>query len=160
MTVLKITAGEPAGSVLGLANQNVRVSTMKRILALLPLTLLLAACSTHLQQKEQFLREAGFRTVTPSTPAQIAHVQSLPQGHITHLTHKGKTLYVLADARYNLLLVGNDAQFQTYQQLLYSKKITPEKNQEKIIQEDNEAWGPGGFYGPYYGPYYGPMMIY
>ncbi len=129
---------------------------MNRSLALLAVTLLFPACATHLQQKEQFLREAGFRAVTPATHAQIAKLNALPQGHITQVTRKGETLFMLADAKRNLLLVGNNAHFEKYQQLLYTKKITPEKEDEKAIRLEQEEWGPWeGMYGPY-----APMMLY
>ena len=129
---------------------------MNRLLPLLAITLLLSACSTHLQQKEQFLREAGFRAVTPTTPAQIAHLKSLPQGHITQVTHQGKTLFILADAKQNLLLVGNNTRFEKYQQILYTKKVDPAKADAKVIRQEEADWGPWeGFYGPY-----APMMLY
>jgi hypothetical protein len=132
---------------------------MNRVLTLLASTLLLSACTTHLQQKEQFLQEAGFHAVSPSTPAQIAHLKSLPQGHITQVTHKGKTLFMLADSKQNLLLVGDNARFEKYQQILYTKKVDPAKADAKTIRMEESAWGAwGGMYGPYpYGPY-GPMF--
>jgi len=136
-------------------------SLMTRHLPLLALLLLRPACATHLQKKEQFLSEAGFRAVTPSTPAQIARVQSLPQGHITQVTKNGKTLFVLADARKNLLLVGGNAQFERYQHLLYKKEVDPAIANEKAIklgQAEWEEWE--GFYGPMGGPggFGGPMF--
>ncbi len=129
---------------------------MSRFFLLLSMTLLLSACTTHLQQKEQFLQEAGFHAITPSTPAQIAHLQSLPQGHITKVSKKGKTLFLLADAKKNLLLVGDNARFEKYQQILYTKKVDPAKADAKAIQLEESEWGPWeGFYGPY-----APMMFY
>jgi len=71
---------------------------MKRslpLVALLLLTLVLPACVTHLQKKENYLKEAGFRTVKPTTPEQIAHFQSLRKNHITHETRNGSTLFML-----------------------------------------------------------------
>lgn len=127
---------------------------MKRLIPLLTLTLLLPACATHLQQKESFLTEAGFRVVTPTTPSQIARVRSLPQGHITQVTKKGKTLFVMADARKNLLFVGDNARFEKYQQLLYSKQIDPAKANEKAIRMEENEWG------PWDGPFLEPMMLY
>ena len=132
---------------------------MRRLLPLLGILLLLPACTTHLQQKEQFLKEAGFRAVTPSTPAQIAKVKSLPQGHITQVTRKGKPLFLLADAKQNLLLVGGNPQLEKYQQLLYSKKINPEIANEKAIRIDQAEWDDwGGYYGPMGGPFGDPVM--
>lgn len=124
---------------------------MNRLLPLLAITLLFSACSTHLQQREQFLREAGFRAVTPTSPAQIAHLKSLPQGHITQVKHQGKTLFLLADAKQNLLLVGNNARFEKYQQILYTRKVDPAKADTKVMRMEESEWGPwdDGMYGPY-----------
>jgi hypothetical protein len=132
---------------------------MKRslLLVLLP-TLLLTACSTHLQQKENFLREAGFRAVTPTTPAQIAKVQALRQGHITKVTRNGKTLFVLADAKQNLLLIGGNPQLERYQQILYTKQVDPaieNRAFDKALEYDGGGWG--GLMDPFFG---GARMMY
>ncbi|MCX6959393.1 MAG: hypothetical protein NTW91_03715 [Verrucomicrobia bacterium] len=137
---------------------------MKRLLQLLPLlsltllTICLGACTSHLQQKENFLREAGFRAVTPSTPAQVAKVQALRQGHITQVTRSGKTLFVLADAKQNLLFIGGNPQFERYQQILYTKKVDPaiaNEKADKMLENDWGGWG--GMMDPFFG---GPMMMY
>ncbi len=128
---------------------------------LLVLILLLPACTTHLQQKEKFLTEAGFQSVTPSTPAQISHLHSLPQGHITQVNRNGKTLFLLADAKKNLLLVGGNAQYERYQHLLYKKEIDPAIANEKAVRLEQSEWEDwGGYYGPMGGPGFigGPMF--
>ena len=119
---------------------------MNRFLPLLAVTLLalvLSACTSHLQQKENFLREAGFRAVTPSTPAQVSKVQTLPQGHITQVTRKGKTLYMLADDRKNLLLVGGEPEFESYQEILYAKSVEPGKKTAQFTKGLENVWNQG-----------------
>jgi hypothetical protein len=119
---------------------------MKRTLplvALLLATLLLPACATHLQKKENYLRAAGFRTVKPSTPNQIAHFQSLRKGHICHETRNGQTIYMLADANKNLLLVGGDAELSRYQEIMYSKEVNPDTASAKFAQSFEKAWDAG-----------------
>jgi len=128
------------------------------VLALTVLTMCLGACTTHLQKKEQFLREAGFRAVTPTTPAQIARAKAMPQGHIQKVTHNGKTLFVLSDAKQNLLLIGGDPQLQRYQQILYTKQVDPEIENHafnKALEYDGFGWG--GMMDPFFGM---PMMMY
>lgn len=116
---------------------------MKRILPLLPalLAIGLGACTSHLQQKENFLREAGFRAVTPTTPTQIARAKAMPQGHIQKITRNGKTLFVLSDSKKNLVLVGGDPQFERYQQILYTKQVDPAIAQEKADKMIRDDWG-------------------
>ena len=111
-------------------------------LALL-VTLMLPACATHLQKKEAFLREAGFRTVQPQTPDQIAHVRSLRQGHIVHETRNGQTLYMLADAPKNLLLVGGDTEYAKYQEILYAKEVEPGRKSYRFTKSLESAWDQG-----------------
>jgi hypothetical protein len=104
-------------------------------------SLLVCGCASHLQIKEQYLREAGFKAVTPSTPAQIAKVSSLPQGRLHQLTRNGRQLFVLADAKQNLLLVGGNRQLETYQQLLYAKQVDPAIAEEKADKMMENEWG-------------------
>lgn len=134
---------------------------MKRLrpllsLALLPL--LLGGCTSHLQQKENYLREAGFRPVAPTTPAQIARAKAMPQGHIQKITHKGKTLFVLSDSKKNLLLIGGNPQLERYQQILYTKQVDPaieNRAFDKALEYDGFGWG--GMMDPFFGM---PMMMY
>jgi hypothetical protein len=129
------------------------------LVCLIFLALALSACTTHLERKEQYLQQAGFRAVIPTTPAQIAKVQKLPQGHITQVSKNGKTLFMLADAKKNLLLVGGNTQFERYQHLLYKKEVNPDIANEKALKMDQAEWEQwGGLYGPMGGPFGDPMM--
>jgi hypothetical protein len=130
---------------------------MKQYLPLLAV-LLLPACTSHLQQKENFLREAGFHAITPHTPAQIARANALPQGHIRQIKRDGKTLFVLADTRKNLVLVGGNPQYERYQQILYSKVVDPAIAGEKADKEFEEDGGWDGMLDPFF--FGGPMMWY
>ena len=107
------------------------------------LSLFLSGCATHLQKKEIFLTQAGFRAVKPQTPAQIAHFQSLPPGHIRHEERNGKTLYMLADASKNLLLVGGEAEYAQYQEILYAKEVEPGKKSDKFTKGLANIWDQG-----------------
>jgi len=107
------------------------------------LALFLSGCATHLQKKETFLTQAGFRTVKPQTPAQIAHFQSLPPGHIRHEEKNGQTLYMLADPTKSLLLVGGEAEYAQYQEILYAKEVEPGKKADKITKGIANIWDQG-----------------
>ena len=119
---------------------------MKRslpLVALLLLSLVLPACVTHLQKKENYLKEAGFRTVKPTTPEQIAHFQSLRKNHITHETRNGTTLFMLADENKKILLVGGETEFQQYQEILYAREVEPGKKSDKFTQGIANLWNQG-----------------
>ncbi|MCX6959392.1 MAG: hypothetical protein NTW91_03710 [Verrucomicrobia bacterium] len=119
---------------------------MKRFLPLLAFILLplaLSACASHLDKKEGYLREAGFRTVKPATPEQIAHFQSLRKGHISHETRNGQTMFMLADERTNTLLVGSETEFQNYQEILYAKSVEPGKKTAQFTKGLENVWNQG-----------------
>ena len=116
---------------------------MKKFLPVF-LILLIPGCNS-LQKKEQLLGAAGFRSVTPSTPAQIAKLKSLPQGHLTPITKNGKTLFVLADAKQNRLFVGNQSQYQAYKQMRLQNQLAEDKLATADLNADASmewnAWG-------------------
>ena len=116
---------------------------MKKFLPVF-LILLVSGCNS-LQKKEQLLGAAGFRSVTPSTPAQVARLKSLPQGHLTPITKNGKTLFVLADAKQNRLFVGNQSQYQAYKQIKLNNQLSNEKLATSDLNADASAewnaWG-------------------
>ena len=118
----------------------------------LPL-LLLPACTSHLQQKENFLREAGFQAVRPTTPKQIAKVQALSPGKITQIIRKGHMLFVFSNPSKHLLLVGGNPQFERYQHILYSKVVVPDRaadKEDKLFENDYGGWD--GMMDPFCGP--------
>ena len=116
---------------------------MKKFLPVL-LILLVSGCNS-LQKKEQLLGAAGFHSVTPSTPAQIAKLKSLPQGHLTPITKNGKTLFLMADVKQNLLFVGNQSQYQAYKQMQLNHQLSNDKLATKDLNSDAtmewNAWG-------------------
>jgi hypothetical protein len=127
----------------GLHNHHPRMKRSLPLVALLLLTLVLPACVTHLQKKENYLKEAGFRTVKPTTPEQIAHFQSLRKNHITHETRNGSTLFMLADENKNVLLVGGESEFQRYQEILYAREVEPGKKSAKFTKGIENIWNQG-----------------
>jgi len=126
---------------------------MKKFFPFLFLTLLITGCHS-LQQKEQLLTAAGFRSVTPSTTAQATHLASLPQGHITPISKNGQTLFFLADAKRNCLFIGTQSEYQAYQQLRLTQQLSQDKLATAALNADATAeWNAwGGLEGPLWGP--------
>ena len=114
--------------------------------------ILLTGCSS-IHQKEQFLSAAGFRTVVPTTPTQIAQLKTLPQDKVIPITKKGKTFFLYADAAHNYLLIGNQSQYSTYRQYTVQYKIQEEKESAAALNADAASWGGwGGWNGGFWGP--------
>lgn len=115
---------------------------------------LLAGCSTG-QNKERLLSASGFRTVVPTTQKQIAQLKTLPQLQVIPVTKKGKTVFMFADSNRNLLLIGNQKQYQQYQQYALQYRIQQDKVEAASLNADAAEWdgwggwgGMGGFWGP------------
>ncbi len=116
-------------------------------------TLLLSSCHS-LQKKEQLLTTAGFRTISPATAAQAAHLKSLPQGHIIPVQKQGKTLFLLADAKQNRLLIGNQSEYQAYKKLRLQHQLSEDQAATADLNADSSLeWNTwGGLDSPLWSP--------
>lgn len=129
---------------------------MKRSYRLLPLITLLSAllvtgCSTG-QNKERLLSASGFKTVVPTTQKQVAQLKTLPQLQVIPVTKKGKTIFMFADSKRNLLLIGNQKQYQQYQQYSLQYHIQQDKVEAASLNADASEWGGWGGMGGFWGP--------
>jgi hypothetical protein len=114
--------------------------------------LLLTGCAYHLKEKEQYLRQAGFRVITPSTPSQLAKMSTLKPHHITAFTtSKGEPLYVMSDPKKNLLFIGNASQLAQYKKILYTYHINPEIANEQAYGAMQQSFTPQQWDGGYVG---------
>lgn len=123
---------------------------------ILPLVTLLGAalltgCSTG-QGKERLLSAAGFQTVVPTTQKQITQLKTLPQLQVIPVTKKGKTIFMFADSKRNLLLIGNQKQYQQYQQYSLQYHIQQDKVEAASLNADAYEWGGWGGMGGFWGP--------
>jgi hypothetical protein len=111
--------------------------------------LALSSCSTG-QNKERLLSAAGFRTVIPTTPQQVAKLKTMPQRQVVPVTKKGKTSFLFADSARNLLLIGNQSQYSQFQQYALQYHLAEDKVEAASLNADAADWGcwGGGFYGP------------
>jgi hypothetical protein len=125
-----------------------KLSILSPLLAV-TLAVILCACST-VNQKEQFMSAAGFRTVIPSTPKQIAQLKSLPQDKVIPVNKKGQTIFLFADAAHNTMLIGTQSQYNTYRQYCLQYKITESQENAAALNADAAEWGCwGGGFGPW-----------
>jgi hypothetical protein len=127
---------------------------MKKLLlpALLVGLLFVTGCAS--QSKVTLLTAAGFRTVVPSTPAQIAQLKTMPQRKVIPVVKKGKTAFLYADAASNVLLIGNQKQYTQFQQYNLQYKIQRDQEATAALNADaNAEWSAwGGLDGPLWGP--------
>jgi hypothetical protein len=119
------------------------------LLPVLLSALALSSCSTG-QNKERLLSAAGFRTVVPSTPQQVAKLKTMPQRQVIPVTKNGKTSFLFADSARNLLLIGNQNQYSQFQQYALQYHLAEDKVEAASLNADAADWGcwGGGFWGP------------
>jgi hypothetical protein len=121
-------------------------------LSILATAVILTGCSTARNQ-EMLLSAAGFKTIVPTTPKQIAKVKSLPQLKVVPINKKGQTFFVFADANRNTLLIGNQQQYSAYQQYALQYKIQEDKVAAASLNADAAEWGGfGSFNDGFWGP--------
>ena len=75
-------------------------------------------------QKENLLVRAGFKAKTVTTPKQQQRVSALPAGKVSTVSYKGKLYYVYPTATKDRILVGNQAQYNTYKQSVVAYGLT------------------------------------
>ena len=78
--------------------------------------------TTASPQKESLLQQAGFHTMTVTTPTQKQHVEALPVGKVSAVKYKGKLYYVYPTAQKDRIYYGKQAQFNAYKQSLQNQQ--------------------------------------
>ncbi|MFZ1218911.1 MAG: hypothetical protein WAO00_06425 [Chthoniobacterales bacterium] len=127
-----------------------------RILSSLALLVWATGCATTQTSHVDMLTEAGFKLVNADTPKKQELLKTLPAGHLSLITWKGKNFYVQPAATPNQAYVGTPKEYETYQGLRLAKQM---RNDDLMAAQMNHtamnqwnAWGPS-FYGGFYGPY-------
>ena len=116
---------------------------------------LLSACAAmkaeEATSKEQLLAAAGFKMQLANTPEKLAHLKTLTQQKIVVHEKDGINYYVYADATTcQCVYIGQDANYQNFQQLQVQKNIVQDQKMTAEMNEDAAMnwgmWGPG-YYG-------------
>jgi hypothetical protein len=129
---------------------------MKKVAALLSmiggasLLALLVACATTMRT-EDLLSAAGFKIVPATTPELQARLKTIPAHKVTMVQRDGKAYFVYPDVTQNVLYVGQNAQYQRYQQLREQNQLAQEQlNAAELNAEWGawESWGGEGWWSP------------
>ena len=122
------------------------MKTLKALLAVSVLLALASGCSTT-GKKEDMLSAAGFQMMAADTPQKEAHLKSLPADKITAAQRNGTMYYTFPDPKKNVLYVGQEPQYQKYQQLRMEKQLADEQLNAAEMNND-AAWNNWGGWGP------------
>ncbi|MEY2527840.1 MAG: hypothetical protein QOE73_2611 [Verrucomicrobiota bacterium] len=89
------------------------------VVALLSLLFAVSAVATP---SESSLTSAGFKAKAATTTQQRQQLKSLPEGKVSTVTQNGKTFYVYPDAQRGQIYVGNEAEYQAYENLATNER--------------------------------------
>lgn len=115
------------------------------ILGVISLVSILASCqatstaNSSAPQKESLLQQAGFHTMTVTTPRQKQQVEALPVGKVSAVKYKGKLYYVYPTAQKDRIYYGKQAQFNAYKQSLRAQQGEQQMAGSPIFTEDLRA---------------------
>lgn len=91
-------------------------------------------------QKEMLLTEAGFRTHTVTTPAQIKQVSQLAANRVTAVKQNGKLWYVYPSGKKDQIYFGNQAQYNAYKRGLQGYQTSVQAQQSAQMLEGSPTW--------------------
>ena len=141
---------------------------MKKLLSLtgivgaMAILALVAGCQTMAtnqaelatSKKENLLAQAGFKVKTVTTPKQQQQVSMLAVDKVSAVKYHGKLYYVYPTAKKDQILVGKQAQFDTYKQALKAQQASQPAQQasQKTQQEQQMLQGSPVWVGETAGP--------
>jgi hypothetical protein len=124
-----------------------QIQTILKSLGVIALVAWAGGCAST-KSKESTLVAAGFKIITPSTPAQEAKLQALPTDKVTLIQKDGKPYYLFPDKAHHQAYIGGPKQFQAYQSLCAEQKIASENLEAARLNEDSavgwDTWGGWG----------------
>jgi len=121
-----------------------RVTTVLNAVAILAL---LTSCqSTASNQargasnKEELLRQAGFKARAVTTPKQQQQVSQLAVDRVSAVKYHGKVYYVFPTAKKDHILVGNQTQFNSYKRALAAHQASQKTQEEQQMLQGTPEW--------------------
>lgn len=119
------------------------MKTTLRSVLVVAAVLLAAGCSTN-KKTEQMLTASGFKLVPATTPEQIAHLQSLPQGKLTKVIKDGGEWVVYPDVKEKILYVGGYDAYKSFLKMRYENDTAQLDLQAAEMDTSWGVWGPWG----------------
>lgn len=126
-------------------------SMIAGLVASFALTGLIGCASMEKANTTSLLTQAGFRTLTPSTPKQKEIWAQLQANQVQRATVKGKVFYVFKDEAAGIAYVGHEAEYQRYRELAIQQKVAQDyymavEMNRMYAPSWYNAWGPSRIY--------------
>ena len=100
------------------------ISSLIILSAAVAAVLFLVSCAEmEANNTKSLLTQAGFHTVTPTTPLQKEVYGKMQANHVQRISVKGKTIYAFKDEGAGIAYVGHEAEYQRYKNLCVQQRI-------------------------------------
>jgi hypothetical protein len=100
------------------------ISSVAILFAAVATVLFFAGCAEmEATNTKSLLSQAGFHTVTPSTPLQKEVYAKMQANHVQRVSMKGKTIYAFKDEQAGIAYVGREAEYQRYVNLCVQQRV-------------------------------------
>lgn len=117
---------------------------MKKIIPTLSiLAAFLLGCSST-NEKQHMLSAAGFKAIPANSPQRVEHLNSLPDNTLTTANLNGHHYFIFPDRSENILLVGQEPQYQRYQKMRLENDLPVDQATTAQITDDWTGWGSWG----------------
>ena len=113
---------------------------------LVSLGLLLSACVTTVQNKENMLAAAGFQVKLADTPEKIASLKKFPPHKFFAQNQNNQVVYFYADPTIcRCLYYGTQANYQAYRQMAFQQNLADQQQMTAMINQQTAFdFGPWG----------------
>ena len=100
------------------------ISSLIILSAAVAAVLFLVSCAEmEANNTKSLLTQAGFHTVTQTTPLQKEVYGKMQANHVQRISEKGKTIYAFKDEGAGIAYVGHEAEYQRYKNLCLQQRI-------------------------------------
>jgi hypothetical protein len=122
------------------------ISSVVILFGAIATVLFFASCAEmEATNTKSLLSQAGFHTVTPSTPLQKEVYAKMQANHVQRVSMKGKTIYAFKDEQAGIAYVGREAEYQRYVNLCVQQRV----QQDYYTAYAMDPYWSGRWYGAY-----------
>jgi len=120
------------------------MTTTKSMLNILAAFVAFASGCSTTRNTENMLSAAGFKAMPANTPQREEHLRSLPADKLTVANLNGYNYFVFPDPSENVLLVGQQPQYQQYQRMRLENQMAVAQVNTAVVDDYWTLWGAWG----------------
>lgn len=124
---------------------------MKKLLLLALAATLVAGCAAiqraENNSNEQLLTAAGFKVLPADTPDKEAKIAQLKPYTVARQIRGNKVYYIYPDDKNNFVLVGDQAAYSRYQNLVVQQQVSDQNLMAAQMETMPGMWGGWGYWG-------------